>query len=96
MHEELVDCLFKLAQEKVWLGELIVTIAVDLGGKATKQTNIISVKTFIKFKTVITFNQVANTLNSINYKSLIAFFVTNCLIFIFGLVCYNTIQNLYM
>ena len=31
MHEVLVNCLFKLAQEKVWL-------AVDLGRKATKQT----------------------------------------------------------
>ena len=37
MHDVLVYCLFKLAQEKVWLGEL--TIAVDLGRKATKQTN---------------------------------------------------------
>ena len=36
MHEVLVNCLFKLAQEKVWLGEL--TIAVDLGRKAIKQT----------------------------------------------------------
>ena len=32
MHEVLVNCLFKLAQEKVWL-------AVDLGRKATKQAN---------------------------------------------------------
>ena len=42
VHEVLVNCLFKLAQEKVWLGELTVpamTIAVDLGRKATKQTN---------------------------------------------------------
>ena len=40
MHELLVNCLFKLAQEKVWLGELTaITIAVDLGRKATKQTN---------------------------------------------------------
>ena len=41
MHKVLVNCLFKLAQEKVWLGELTVspmTIAVDLGRKATKQT----------------------------------------------------------
>ena len=45
VHEVLVNCLFKLAQEKVWLGELTVTpdrhamtIAVDLGHKATKQT----------------------------------------------------------
>ena len=42
MHEVLVNCLFKLAQEKVWLGELtvspVMTIAVDLGRKATKQT----------------------------------------------------------
>ena len=37
MHELLVIRLFKPAQEKVWLGEL--TIAVDLGRKATKQTN---------------------------------------------------------
>ena len=42
VHKVLVNCLFKLAQEKVWLGELTVqqmTIAVDLGRKATKQTN---------------------------------------------------------
>ena len=41
MHEVLVNCLFKLAQEKVWLGELTVpamTIDVDLSRKATKQT----------------------------------------------------------
>ena len=37
MHEVLANYLFKLAQEKVLLGEL--TIAVDLGRKATKQTN---------------------------------------------------------
>ena len=37
VHEVLVNCLFKLAHEKVWLGEL--TIAVDLGRKATKQVN---------------------------------------------------------
>ena len=39
MHKVLVNCLFKLAQEKVWLGELTVAmnIAVDLGLKATKQ-----------------------------------------------------------
>ena len=38
MHEVLVNCLFKLAQEKVWLGELTpaMTIDVDLGRKATK------------------------------------------------------------
>ena len=42
MHEVLVNCLLKLATEKVWLGELrpsSMTIAVDLGRKATKQTN---------------------------------------------------------
>ena len=42
MHELLVNPLFKPAQEKVWLGELTVpamTIAVDLGRKATTQTN---------------------------------------------------------
>ena len=39
MHEVLINCLFKLAQENVWLGELAMTIAVDLGRKATKQTN---------------------------------------------------------
>ena len=44
MHKVLVNCLFKLAKEKVWLGELTVpprpmTIAVDLGRKATKQTD---------------------------------------------------------
>ena len=33
MHEVLVNCLLKLAQEIMWLGEL--TIAVDLGRKAT-------------------------------------------------------------
>ena len=38
MHEVLVNCLLKLAQEKVWLGE--VTIAVDFGCKQqNKQTN---------------------------------------------------------
>ena len=37
-HKVLVNCLFKLAQEKVWLG-VAMTIAVDLGRKATKQTN---------------------------------------------------------
>ena len=37
VHEVLVNCLFKLAKEKVWLGEL--TIAVELGRKLTKQTN---------------------------------------------------------
>ena len=35
MHEVLLNCFFKLAQEKVWLGELT---AVDLGREATKQT----------------------------------------------------------
>ena len=47
MHEVLVNCLLKLAQEKVWLGELTVpamTIAVDLGRKATKQTNRLQVE----------------------------------------------------
>ena len=43
MHEVLVSCLFKLAQEKVWLGELTVrsaiTIAVDLRSKASKIKN---------------------------------------------------------
>ena len=38
MHEVLVDCMFKLTQEKVWLGEPAMAIAVDLGRKATKQT----------------------------------------------------------
>ena len=42
VHKVLVNCLFKLAQEKEWLGELTppppMTIAVDLGRKATKQT----------------------------------------------------------
>ena len=40
--EVLVNCLFKLAQEKVWLGELtvpIMPIAVGLERQATKQTN---------------------------------------------------------
>ena len=39
VHKLLVNRLFKPAQEKVWLGELTVpqmTIAVDLGRKATK------------------------------------------------------------
>ena len=36
VHELLVNRLFKPAQDKVWLGEL--TIAVDLGRKATKPT----------------------------------------------------------
>ena len=50
-HEVLVNCLFKLAQEKEWLGELTpppMTIAVDLGRKATKQTN--NEKTSVLFK----------------------------------------------
>ena len=38
VHELLVNRLFKPAQEKVWLGEL--TVAVNLGRKATKQTNL--------------------------------------------------------
>ena len=38
VHELLVNRLFKPAQEKLWLGELTaMTIAVDLGRKATKQ-----------------------------------------------------------
>ena len=36
VHELLVNRLFKFAQEKVWLSAM--TIAVDLGRKATKQT----------------------------------------------------------
>ena len=40
MHKLLVNLLYKPAQEKVWLGELLaMTIAVDLGHKALKQTN---------------------------------------------------------
>ena len=42
MHEVLVNCLFKLAQETsvvIWTGRSAMTIAVDLGRKATKQTN---------------------------------------------------------
>ena len=40
MHELLVNRLFKPAQEKVWLGDHpAMTIAVDLGRKATKPTN---------------------------------------------------------
>ena len=41
VHELLVNRLFKPAQENVWLGETdrpAMTIAVDLGRKATKQT----------------------------------------------------------
>ena len=39
MHEVLVNCLFKLAQEKAWLSDRpAMTIAADLGRKATKQT----------------------------------------------------------
>ena len=30
MHELLVNCLFKLAQEKVWLGELTVPIGHEI------------------------------------------------------------------
>ena len=37
MHEVPVNCLFKLAQEKVWLGHL--TIAVDFGRKAKIKKN---------------------------------------------------------
>ena len=40
LHEVLANCLFKLAQENMWLGDRpAMTIAVDLGRKATKQTN---------------------------------------------------------
>ena len=42
MHELLVTRLFKLAQEKSvvrWTDRPAMTIAVDLGRKATKQTN---------------------------------------------------------
>ena len=40
LHEVLVNRLFKFAQEKVWLGDRpAMTIAVDLGRKATKRTN---------------------------------------------------------
>ena len=41
MHEVLVNCLFKLAQEKSvvrWIDHPAMTIAVDLGRKAIKQT----------------------------------------------------------
>ena len=40
MHEVLVNCLFKLAQEKVWLGAQTVPHdhSCSLGRKATKQT----------------------------------------------------------
>ena len=42
VHKVLVNCLFKLADEKSvvrWTDRLAITIAVDLGCKATKQTN---------------------------------------------------------
>ena len=42
VHEVLVNCLFKLAQEKSVVRRTdrpIMTIAVDSGRKATKQTN---------------------------------------------------------
>ena len=45
VHELLVNRLFKPAQEKVWLCELtamtihVHNVAVDLGRKATNQTN---------------------------------------------------------
>ena len=43
MQEVLVNRLFKLALEKVWIGERpAMTLAVDLGRKATIQTNPIS------------------------------------------------------
>ena len=41
VHEVLVNCLLKLAQEKSvlrWTDRPAMTIAVNLGGKATKQT----------------------------------------------------------
>ena len=37
MHKVLVNRLFKLAHEKVWLGELTVRHDLSLGRKATKQ-----------------------------------------------------------
>ena len=42
VHEVLVNCLIKLAQEKSVVSRAdrpTITIAVDLGRKATKQTN---------------------------------------------------------
>ena len=40
VHEVLVNCLVKLAQEKVWLGELtVLTIAVDLEVRNQTKTN---------------------------------------------------------
>ena len=41
VHEVLMNCLFKLAQEYVvrWTDRPAMTIAVNLGRKATKQTN---------------------------------------------------------
>ena len=36
VHKLLVNGLFKPAQEKVWLSELAMTIAVDMGRKETK------------------------------------------------------------
>ena len=40
VREVLVNRLLQLAQEKVWLGNRpAMTIAIDLGCKATKQTN---------------------------------------------------------
>ena len=39
VHKVLVNCLVQLAQEKVWLGDLDMTIAVDWDVKhQTKQT----------------------------------------------------------
>ena len=40
VHKVLVNCLFKLAKEKVWSGTdpPAMTIAVDFGRKATKNT----------------------------------------------------------
>ena len=43
VHKLLVNCLFKLAQEKVWLGDPAMTIAVDWDVKQqNKQTNSIN------------------------------------------------------
>ena len=54
-----------------------------------------SVKTFIKFKTAITFNQVASSPSIRSIKSLIAIVVNTFLIFIFDLVR-KIMQIIYM
>ena len=72
VHELLVNCLFKLAQEKVWLCELSPSHhdhSCRLGGKATKQTKLppAGLKTFRRDQQGIQFSLLGRT--NFTYKS---------------------------